>query len=564
MARAGLLPRELELSTRAAALALLSAVAVLFPTTLAGQEGCEFAEGSGDYRREAIPGGGAISYVGTPHFVCEDGVEIWADSAVAYSQLGMAHLMGSVRYHDRTRELRADTARYFSEQGRLQANGHVRVHDEREGSRIENGALVYMRETAFRPVETMTVTTGPDGVRPRAVLTPARPDSAPADAPPPAPYTVIGDRIFVRGDSYFSSAGNVEIERDSLFAFADSVEYDEELDHLLLDGSARVITSGNELVGRVITISTPGAAASRIHALREAVLTGADMMLRSPEIFVFLVDGTLDRLVATPIVAAEGTVPDSADLVRPVATVEDFELTADSLDVIAPAEVIERVVAVGDARSVSSSSDSLNVDLLPEVARSDWLRGDTVTIVFRPVGSVAADSAAPVTDTAVAITDTATATGTPSPPVDPVPAVDTAEGAFAGEEPASGEGADYEVDRIIARGNASSLYRLVPSDSAAVVGTDPPALHYVVGSEITVTMADGEIDELRVVGQTRGVHLEPLPPRTVADSANMADTLSIPRDTSVVRGRVENAPSKPRAPTRKTPREHREDPWRRR
>lgn len=536
-----------RLRPSAPTIALLCATALAAPQALAGQEGCVFGEGSGIYRRVAISGGGSISYAGTPHFVCEDGVQIWADSAVAYSELGMAHLMGSVRYIDRTRELRADTARYFSDQGRLQANGHVFVREDTDGgSRIENGSLVYLRRTDFRDTETMTVTTAPDGVRPRAVMRPAAPDSASPDAAPPEPYTIVGDRIFLRGDSYFTSSGDVEIERDSLFAFADSVEFDEALDHLVLDRNARVVTDGTELVGRVITIGSPGASSSRIQARREAVLTTDDVLLRSPEILVFLVDGTLERLVATPIAAAGEEVPDSADVVRPVATIEDFELTGDSLEVVAPAEVVERIVVVGRAQSISTSRDSLNVESLPDVARTDWLRGDTVTVVLKPAG-----------DTAVVAEVPGSVLDTIAPP----PVADTSEAGTAPTVPAR---RPYEVDRVVARGNASSLYRLVPSDSAAVVGTDPPALHYVVGSEITVTMAEGEVDHLQVVGQTRGVHLEPLTRLGVADTAAVPDTSSLARDTTVAPSPAQGGPIRPRRRAPAAPPSSPEgEPWRR-
>ena len=60
----------------------------------------------------------------------------------------MSHLMGAVRYVDRTRELRADTARYFTDLGRLQATGNVFITDGTDGSVIENGDLVYLRVTA--------------------------------------------------------------------------------------------------------------------------------------------------------------------------------------------------------------------------------------------------------------------------------------------------------------------------------------------------------------------------------------------------------------------------------
>ena len=154
-------------------------------------------DGNDVFVRQTLAGGATITYVTNPHFVCDDGVQIWADSAVAYSATSMSHLMGAVRYVDRSRELRADEARYFSNVGRLQAEGRVRVRDFEEGSLIEDGDLVYLRRTAYRPDESMVVTVGADGVRPRATIYPA-----PAAERAPVPDI---DTLPVAGDSAAAS-----------------------------------------------------------------------------------------------------------------------------------------------------------------------------------------------------------------------------------------------------------------------------------------------------------------------------------------------------------------------
>jgi hypothetical protein len=99
---------------------------------LRAQEGCVFGdEGNEVYRQETVPGVGMVTYVTRPHFVCDDGVQIWADSAVSYSADALSHLIGRVRYRDRTRELTSSEARYFSNAGRLQASGNVVISTER-------------------------------------------------------------------------------------------------------------------------------------------------------------------------------------------------------------------------------------------------------------------------------------------------------------------------------------------------------------------------------------------------------------------------------------------------
>ena len=470
---------------------------VLAPTAVIAQDGCEFGgQGKNDVFRQTVPNVGVITYISGPHFVCEGGVQIWADSAVAYSDRGMSHFLGSVRYLDSERELNADEARYFSDLGRLQAQSNVSLLDESQGSRIENGDLVYLRQTDFRAEETMTVTTGEDGVRPRAVLPPP-PDANGTGVP----YEVVGDVIVIHGSSSFTSVGDVEIVRDSFFAFADSAEYDSASGSLLLDGAARVDGTTYDLLGHTITIGTPGSETSEVHAFRDARLTGDELLLTSGQIYIFLRDDEIERLVAVPIAGDDDVPPaDSADLARPEATVQDLVLTADSLEIMAPNQSVEQVLAAGSARSVSDSRGSLSVASLPDVAQSDWLEGDTIIVTFKP---------------AMADTGGLAHSGDSSTYV-------------ALEDGGSG---DLEVERVVARVQARSLYRLAPSDTTSRPGVDPPAVHYVTGEEITIEMDDGQVSAMHVVGQTHGVHLEPL---ARVDTTAARDTIAVIDTTAVV------------------------------
>lgn len=507
-----------------AGLAFFATVPILVPVPLAAQdaEGCYAAEGTETFVRR-----GPLSYWGRPHFECDDGVEIWADSAVVNSDLGMSLLIGTVRYLDRSREMRADTARYFSDVGRLQAYGSVFLRNQDDGSQVENGELLYFRQTDFRDTESMTVETWRDGVRPRALVRPAPGDSAVADASPPEPYEVVGDRIELRGTGYFKAVGTVEIVQDSLRAFADSAEYDEADDLLLLDGSARVVSRETELVGRTVRVEAPASDTTRIRAVHEAVLIGDGLLMTAPQIVVFLADGGAERLVAMPI-RFDGDAdvePDSAALARPVATLEEAELTADSLDVVAPGERVERVLAIGNARSESTAQDSLNTTSLPEIARTDWLEGDTVVVRFGTPGEELEASEVDGVDVAV------DSSGTTDPPVveraDAVP--------LAALDASADSPPRYEVRSITAIGRARALYRLPAADSTARAGVDPPALHYVVGTRIDITMAQGDVDAMTVVGQTRGLHLEPLQRRAAVPDSAAADSAAVPGDTLGVR-----------------------------
>lgn len=460
---------------------------------------------------------GGIWYIGGPHFVCDDGAEIFADSVVIFEERGRNDLIGSVRYYAGARQLFADEARYFTREGRLQASGNVRVVDEERGSTIENGDVVLLLPNGSRTEEEMTVTTGADGVRPRAVMLPpaptpvltdaTAPDSTVLEPPrpdtvPPTPYEVVSDRMDIFGSGSFVAVGDVEIARDSLYAWSDSADYDAEGGGLDLSGAARVESAAYRLSGETIRMGAPGSATSTVEARRAARLTGDGIELASATITMFLRDDALERLVATPIEGGSvpDAEPDSVDLERPRALVETFLLTADSLDISVPAERLDRVFAAGRARSESTAGDSLNVELLPELARTDWLEGDTIIVTFEPESAEA----------------------------DP-------DGAGGGDD------TEAHVESVVAIVGARSLYRLPSNDSTAVPGVDPPAVHYVTGQQITIHMVQGEISDMEVVGQTRGVHLEPLsrgargagtagePPVDTlpADTTARADTISV-------------------------------------
>lgn len=452
-------------------LVFLTASSSLFTSVAESQEGCEFVYPSGDLSIVTLAGGDQITYVGTPHMICSDGVEIWADSSISYAQTGLDHLIGNIRFLDSTGELRADEARYFSEKGRLQASGNVFVQDTIDGITIQNGDLVYLLPTDFRKEAEITVSIADERSKPQAVLHMFREDSLVTNEDSQdAPYTVTGDQIFLRGSDYFNSVGNVTIARDSLLAFADSAEYEGESEGIHLFGAASVEVPSYNLVGETIDMTLETDSFNKIVAYRDAVLEGEELTISSSEIQLYLNDGVLERLVAaTPPI--EGVAPFEPLPIQPLAVGKEFRLTADSLDIVIPEEVMETIFAAGNARSVSLARDSLNVASLPEVANSDWLEGDTIVITFNP---------------------------TTSAPLEAAPSM------------GNDDQQNYRVETITAKVQARSLYRLTPSDTTASPGIDPPAIHYVTGDEITILMREGQADRLEVQGRTHGFHLEPL------------------------------------------------------
>ena len=507
---------------RAALAALLLALA---PVAAGAQQGCQFVEGSGNLSTVDL-GGGSITYVRTPNLSCRDGVRIRADSAVAFQSSNYVQLIGRVRFEDAERRLTAQSAEYFTTVGRLQAHTDAVLVQKTDSSVVRGDEMIYNRAGPERARAHLEVY----GDRPVARLV-MRPGADTAGVPLDtltAPYDIEADRILIEGDDYFRARGRVEIVRQDLRAFADSVEYDQVAGTLRLYSHARMVVNGRELSAQDIAATLVDGDLSEVEARRDAVLTSEDIRLRAPLVHVYFAAGAMERLVAVPLgppvadpappVAPSADLPPAdptlteADRARPVASAEAFTIEADSLDVLSPGEALDRIYASGNARAESSARDSLNSSDTPPFARTDWMEGDTIVATFErnaPVDS----AAAPQPDSALAAASDST-------------------------------GSEYRLERLSATGSARSLYRMAAGDSARARGDRRPAIHYVTAQVIVLEMNQGEVRHMEVTGQTEGVHAAP--------SGVVRDTLAVPRpdsarvDSVVVRGAVPSPPAAPR------------------
>ncbi len=356
---------------------------------------------------------------------------------------------------------------------------------------------------------------------------PASPDSV-----PPAPYEIDAERFIVDGRKYFRARGGVVITRDSLRAVGDSLEFDQETGNMSLVGNPRVEDRRFVLTARHIAVLPSTGRDEEILARGDADLVGSTIVMRAPAIRVFLKDGQAARLVGVreipelPGVNRDpsgdslglGLTPADLDRVRrlqsqsretgalepaayslsrqPSVLADNFGLMADSIDVLSPGQVLELVAAVGSARAEAvrtpageTPEDSLDAEIIPEIARKDWMEGETIVARFLP----------------------------PNPE--------------SGEVAASVNGS--RLESLTSTGNARSLYRLPPSDTTPGEPVGPLALHLVAGEEITVYLDAGEVTLMEVEGQTMGYHFEPLPPAIPADSTVAdADSTATPTDTS--------------------------------
>jgi len=485
----------------------------------------------------ALSNGSRITYFSDPIIVCSGGTRITADSAVVYEATNYTQLFRNVVFQDGDSHLTASEAHYFDQERRLRAWGDVVLNDRTEGSIIRGDTMVLLRAGPGRLEDQITVL----GRRPQASLYPTRqpipvdtvevaqPDSLgpvpldsagvadPEETPPPrmetpappttqeerVPWEIEARRIFIEGSRYFRAMGSVTIHRDSVDAVADSVEYDGDAGTLFLAHESRLITSNFDLSAETIRLDIPQDEIREVLSRHQSVLEGEDLRLLAPTISLFLIDGRLERLVARRDSLLD-ELPEEALLalpphpaaealglrgfpIRPHAFAQDFLLWADSIEVLAPGEVLEELWAMGNARGESLSGDSLNTEDTPELARRDWLEGDTVIAVF------------------TSTTHEVEGGGDPEAEMARPPSAGQPQG-----EDAQADSSRYSLDRLIARVGAKSLYRMAASDSTAEEGDQRQAIHYVVGDEITILMSEGEVDHMEVMGATRGIHLEPV------------------------------------------------------
>lgn len=416
------------------------------------------------------------------------------------------------------------------------------------------------------------------------------------------PYEIDADQFVLEGSRYFRAAGNVIVERDSLLAEGDSLDYDQEVGAMSIFGDARVEGQSYELTASTISVTPTSGLREELLARRDARLSGQDVDMVAPAIRMFLESGQVNRLVAIGeipplpgeprtvdteglsagdaarvLALAEQAVADAdsaaADsLFRPSVSADQFSLIGDSIDVLSPGQVLDLVTAVGAARAEGLADDTLEASGLPEIARRDWMEGDTVIADF--------STGEPADSSRNAPADSAQDTQADSAQITQNTQITQNDASEAPEPDASSEVPDSvqrsRLETITAVGTARSLYRMIdpdtaqagadtvpadpdalqaqpadpdrqpdaadpaPSDSAAApAGSDTiaadeparPALHWVEGEKIIVHLEGREVVSMDVEGQTVGYHLEPRPPGDPADSAAV-DSMTVAADSA--------------------------------
>ncbi|HEX2093874.1 MAG TPA: OstA-like protein [Longimicrobiaceae bacterium] len=418
-------------------------------------------------------GAAFISVSGSFEVICTGGTTIRADSAAVYQASNEVHLFRNVNYRDPTRSLTSEYATYSSATGRLYATGNVVFTDVTRGSTLRGPELEYYRAMEGRPQAQVIA-----GQRPHLTVVPT------GSGANREPLEIDGDRVTSVGENFFSASGNVVLRRSDLNATASEVVHDAQQQTLQLRGNARIRGERFDLSGETVDATLPANRLDRVVARRNAELVSEKLRVDGPEIHLFFNDDLLQRMVSRRDPAP------GSDAERPLVTATGLRMEADSLEAILPQQQLERVVAIGGAvgETVDTTGQSRPSDPRARIARGerpaagttlvrdrDWVMGDTITGFFAP-----ADTARAPARTAANRTTARDTTRSP-------------------EE-------EVELKRLVARGSARSFYRVQEEGKPA---SARPALNYLVGQEIEITLEDGEVDVAYVKGLQRGVYLDP-------------------------------------------------------
>jgi lipopolysaccharide export system protein LptA len=373
-----------------------------------------------------------------------DPTRIYSDSLTYVQSAGVLEFIGRVKFRDSIAVLDADKVTYWVRQERLYAEGHVYTRNLANGSEMRGPNLNYLR--AVPPVRD-TLELYMVG-RPTIRFQAGAKDSVKADTTDP--FVIVADRVRMKHTDRMWGSGHVTIDRRDLNARSDSAQLDLADSLGLLIGAAVVIgrdtarspsdtTASYRLVGQRIRFNLDDR--QQIHR----VLSSGDADARGPD--WHLVADTLDMaLDSGHIQRAQAWGREN----RPVAVSGLNHITADSLDIQMPAQIMRLVWAFVRARA-TSKPDSTTVE-------DDWLSGDTLRANFAVVDS--------------------------------------------------GSRQRSEIERVTAFGTARAYYHtdnvLDPQGERGV--------NYSRGNRIQIAMREGKVRVVDIVGQVDGIYLEPKPP----------------------------------------------------
>ncbi|HEX6750729.1 MAG TPA: OstA-like protein [Longimicrobium sp.] len=485
---------------------LLLSLALLLPTVAtaaAAQNTCELVSQRGNWTAVGDPRNRVISAQGPLLVRCSNGEELRADSAVIYSAQNEVQLFRQVDFQDPTRSLTSENATYNSQTGRLYATGNVVFTDKQKGSTLRGPELEYFRAMQGRPESQTTATQ-----RPHVTVVPK---NSGGGSNRRNPMEIDADRVTSVGDRYMTATGNVVINDNGTRSTAEEAYYDQVADHVELRRQAKVDNEKYHLSGDLITSDLQNGSVSRVVAQNNARLESERLTVTGPLLRMFFERDLLQRMTG-------GQVPGSTTTGRSIAVAKGFRIEADSIEAILPDQRLRQVNAVGKARgeswdtipvrsvvadsgAIATTAPARPMTVPPEeLSEKDVLTADTIFAFFK-TDSVRPDSARGRS----ARGDSVRLAGRPARP-----------------DTARGDTTKTEIERLLAIGDARSLYRMKPDSAHPLQPGQKQALNYLIGDRIDLTFKEGEVDVAHVRGLKQGVYLDPETRTASNDTARAA------------------------------------------
>jgi hypothetical protein len=393
---------------------------------------------------DSVPGIGQVTFLGG-HVVIRcptKGIVLTGDSAEAFPD--HAQLLRNATADDPRFHITADFLNYFQGDERVVAVANVHARTA-SGSTLVGPQAEYKRAVPrIRPREQMTAILRP-------TITIVQKDSTGKPAPP---LTVIADHVFMDGDSLVYGGGQVEITRPAdnlkdtaLTATADSAFIDQGKETMRLMRNPKVVGKRDHpftLTGTLIDLYSTNKKLTRVLSRANAKAVSDSMTLTSDTIDLRVKNDLLDHAFAWSSVNRAKVVSPSQNMI------------ADSLDVTMPGQQIRLVNALRHAFA-QGRPDTTKYKISPPDT-TDWLRGDTIVAHFDT-------SARSPRDTSK------------SP----------------------------RIQQLVARGDASSLYHVAPSDT----NEHRASLSYVTARDITIAFNDSnKVATVTTVDSVTGIFIE--------------------------------------------------------
>lgn len=279
-----------------------------------------------------------------------------SDSVAWYQDIGRFDMVGRVRFRDTTVTLDADSAKYFLADERLEAYGRVRLVNLANGTTLTGPNLTYWRAVPSLRDTTELMATRRPMVEYRGTGQTLG-----------EPYLIVGDIVRLKGDETAWATGDVRVDREDFHATADSAALDLGSYAGRLIGRASVDgggdSTGYHLEGREIAFTSEDNELNWVQARDSAQARSADFSITADTVEFAIADDQVQGGLAW------------GDSLRPYAVSSTNRITADSLAIDSPNQVLDELRGFGTARAVSVR-DSLDQE-------PDWIAGDTLIASFR-------------------------------------------------------------------------------------------------------------------------------------------------------------------------------------